>query len=379
MKKILALILAALLIFCMVACGQSNEQDTAEENLDEVKSEISVASGKFVYSANDSGDYEIIDYIPSGVKVIELLELPKTTADKREITGIANDAFKADLTIKAVKIPETYTYIGDFAFYDCDNLESVTMTSSVVSAGKYSFAECDKLASLELSDSISAISEGMFKNCVSLTSVSVPKLAAEICDSAFLGCKALSVITLPSELSKITKNAFYGCDALTYTVDGNAKYLGNTDNPHLALISALDLNIEECTANKNTVLVADNAFANCKYLEKLVLGEAVTYISNTAVTGCESLEYNEFENARYIGNTKTPYAVMISVINLSHETLKLHADTRIITAEAFKNCIKLEAISYDKTSSDWNSIIKTENWNHEINITVICNGDTQAN
>ena len=378
MKKILALILAALLIFCMVACGQPDEQDTDEENLDEVKSEISVKSGKFVYAANGSGDYEIIDYIPSGVKVTELLELPKTTDDGRDIIGIASDAFKADLTIKAVNIPDTYTYIGDFAFYDCDNLESVTMTSSVVSAGKYSFAECDKLASLKLSSSIATISEGMFKNCVSLTSVSVPKLAAEICDSAFLGCKALSIITLPSGLSKITKNAFYGCDELKYTVDGNAKYLGNTDNPHLALISALDLNIEECAVNKNTVLVADNAFANCEYLEKLVLGEAVTYISNAAVMGCESLEYNEFDNARYLGDAKNPYAVMISVINLSHETLKLHADTRIITAEAFKSCIKLEAISYDKTTSDWNSIIKTENWNHEINITVICNGDAQA-
>ena len=373
MKKILALILAALLIFCMVACGQSEEQETENVNGDEVKTEISVESGKLVYAANDDGDYEIIDYIPTGVKTIDLLELPKTTDDGRDLVGIASEAFKAELTIKAISIPDTYTYIGDFAFYDCDNLESVSMTSSVTSLGKYSFAECDKLASLKLSSSITKISEGTFKNCVSLTSLSVPKLATEICDSAFLGCKALNVITLPTGLAKITKNAFYGCDELKYTVDGNAKYLGAAGNTHFALISALDLNIEECTVNKDTVLIADSAFANCKYLEKLTLGAAVTYISNSAFSGCESLEFNEFENARYLGDAKNPYSVMVSVINLSHETLKLHKNTRIITAEAFKNCIKLEAISYDKTEADWNSIIKTENWNHEINIEVICN------
>ena len=373
MKKILALILAALLIFCMVACGQSEEDQTNDDNADEINNEISVKSGKFVYEANKDGDYEITDYIPAGVAVIDSLDLPKETDDGRDIVGIASEAFKANLTIKAVNIPDTYTYIGDFAFYDCDNLERVTMTASVTSLGKFSFAECDKLASIKLSSSIEKISEGTFKNCVSITSLSVPKLTTEICDSAFYGCKTLNILTLPAGLAKITKNAFYGCDELKYTVDGNAKYLATAGNSHFALISALNLNIKECTVNKDTVLVADNAFANCKYLEKLTLGAAVTYISNSAFTGCESLEFNEFENARYIGDAKNPYAVIVSVINLSHETLKLHKDTRIITAEAFNNCFKLEAISYDKTASDWDSIIKTENWNHEINIEVICN------
>lgn len=379
MKKILALMLATLMILCLAACAKTDEKETGDEDkLNVEQNEISVKSGKFLYDTNDEGDYEIVKYVPSGVSTVDLLELPKTTSDGRDIVGIADEAFKAVLTIKAVSIPDTYTYIGSFAFYDCDGLESITLPGSVSEIGKYCFAECDKLSSVTLSSSLATISEGTFKNCVSLIAISLPESTVEICDSAFFGCKALTDVTIQKTIKSVTKNAFYNCDSLNYTISENAKYLGNENNPYLVLVSALDLNIEECKVNKNTTVIADNAFANCKYLEKLELGAKVSRINNSVIAGCESLEINEYDNARYLGTAENPYAVMISVINLSHESLKLHADTRIITAEAFENCIKLEAISYDNTTAAWKKIIKTEDWNHGINILVVCNGDNKA-
>ena len=376
MKKILALILAALLIFCMVACADSDK--TEIDDNDEVENNenaITVKSGKFVYETNSDGDYEIVEYIPSSVKVIDLLELPKTTEDGREITGIADEAFKADLTLKAVKIPETYVNIGSYAFYGCENLVSVTMTDSVKTIGAYSFAECGKLSKFTLSKSVTKINEGTFKNCASLATLELSEKVEEICDGAFFGCKTLKALELTESIKKITKNAFYGCDALTYTVDGNAKYLGNAENPYLVLVSALDLNIEECTVNEATVIVADNAFANCIYLESLTLSAKVKNITNAAISNCEALELSEYENALYLGNAENPYMVLVSVVNISHENLKVHADTAIITAEAFAHCLKLKAISYEKSSEDWDGIIKAENWAHKLNITVICHGD----
>lgn len=379
MKKILALMMAALMVISIVACAKKEEQETNDDDKSNtVQNEISVKSGKFVYDTNSDGDYEIVKYIPAGTKTVDLLELPKTTADKRDIVGIADEAFKAVLTIKAVSIPDTYTYVGNFAFYDCDNLESIALPNSIASIGKYCFAECDKLASLTLSTAVATIPDGAFKNCVALTAAALPESTTEICDAAFFGCKALTEVTLSDKIKTVTKNAFYDCDSLKYTVSENAKYLGNADNPYIVLVSALDLNIESCKVNNNTSVIANKAFANCKYLETLVLGAKVSSINNSSFEGCESLEFNEYENALYLGTAENPYAVIVSVVNLSHENLKLHADTRIITAEAFANCIKLEAISYDKKTSDWNKIIKTENWNHEINILVVCNGDNKA-
>ncbi len=375
MKKILALMLAALLIFCMFACSDRDTTEIDEEEEVGNENSITVKSGKFVYESNADGDYEIVEYIPASVDVIDLLELPTATEDGREIIGIADEAFKANLTIKAVKIPETYVNIGNYAFYGCENLVSVTMTDSVKTIGAYCFAECGKLSGVTLSKSVTKIDEGTFKNCASLATLALSNKTEQICDGAFFGCKKLAALELTENLKKITKNAFYGCDALTYTVDGNAKYLGNAENPYLVLVSALDLNIEECTVNEATVVVADNAFANCIYLESLTLGAKVKNITNAAISNCEALELNEYENALYLGTAENPYMVLVSVINVSHENLKLHADTAIITAGAFEHCLKLKAISYEKSTEDWNNIIKAESWAHKLNITVVCHGD----
>lgn len=381
MKKLFALMLAALLILSLVACGTGETKETQPEDDDNAAANenvITVKSGKFEYDVNDEGDYEIIDYVPSSPEVIDLLELPRETEDGREIVGVANDAFKAELSIKSVKIPDTYVYIGSYSFYDCDNLESVVMADTVASVGEYAFASCDKLASINISAAWVAISVGTFKDCVALSTLSLPEATVAVKEMAFFGCKELTTLTLSDKIESITKNAFYGCDKLTYTVADNAKYLGNTENPHLVLVSAEDLNVDLCVVNSATKVIAENAFSNCEYLDSLTLNADLKVIKNLCFENCAALEFNEYENARYLGTAENPYMVLCSVIIPSVEDLKVHGDTKIITEEAFANCPNLEDISYEKTTEEWNAIIKTDNWNHDLIIEVICHGDTAA-
>ena len=373
MKKLFALMLAALLILALVACGNGDAKETAPQDDDEKtaqKNTLTVASGEFVYDVNEDGDYEIVDYIPKSTAIVELLELPAQSDDKRDIVGIADNAFKAELSIKAVKIPDTYTYIGDYAFYDCDNLTTVTMGNTVTTVGEYAFATCDVLTAVTVSGAWSVIEEGTFKDCVALTSITLPESVTAIESMAFFGCKELTTIGLTDKLESVTKQAFYGCDKLAYKVEGNAKYLGTAENPYLVLVSAIDLNVDLCTVNAGTKIIANEAFANCEYLDTVALNGALKVISNACFTGCEALEYTEYENGYYLGNEENPYMVLCSLIIPSVEDFKLHADTVIITAEAFENCHNLEDISYGKTEEDWNKIIKTENWNHDLIIEV---------
>ena len=61
----------------------------------------------------------------------------------------------------SVVIPETVTYesktyavtsIGNYAFYNCSSLISVTIPKSVTSIGNYAFASCSGLSSVHISD-----------------------------------------------------------------------------------------------------------------------------------------------------------------------------------------------------------------------------------
>ena len=79
-----------------------------------------------------------------------------------------------------VTIPETVTYngmtysvttIGDYAFYCCSGLTSITIPNSVTSIGAAAFGFCYNLTSVTIPSSVTSIGESAFQACSSLTDV----------------------------------------------------------------------------------------------------------------------------------------------------------------------------------------------------------------
>lgn len=385
MKKILALILAALLIFCMVACSQKEAEDTGDENNNKSQAEstVTTAAGTYEYGTNEEGDYEITKFSPASLDPVEIT-LPKETDDGRDIVGISADAFKTCLTIKSVGIPETYLYVDDYAFYGCDNLEKVAMTDSVTKIGQGAFQNCPKLASLTLSKGIITVSEDAFRGCAAITEVDLSGATEVIDQGAFFGCTELTKVTVSDKITYVSAYAFSNASKIAYTVADGAKYLGNAENPYLVLVSAENLDVEVCKVNDKTKLIADRAFAYCSYLDKVELGDAVTVINGTCFENDPAFDksfgtneipqvditFNEYENGCYLGTDSNPYMVLVYIIATNDDDFKLHKDTKIITDTAFDDS-KIEDISYEGTEEQWKSIIKSENWNHDKIINVL--------
>ena len=63
------------------------------------------------------------------------------------------------------------TSIGDYAFYDCSSLTSITIPNSVTSIGVYTFFGCSSLTSITFPNSVTWINEGAFHNCKNLENV----------------------------------------------------------------------------------------------------------------------------------------------------------------------------------------------------------------
>ena len=96
-----------------------------------------------------------------------------------------------------VSIPETVAYnektyrvtnIGDWAFYGCSGLTSVTIPNGVTSIGGAAFSGCSGLTSVTIPNSVKSIGEGAFSVCSGLTSVTIPNSVKSIGNSAFSGC-----------------------------------------------------------------------------------------------------------------------------------------------------------------------------------------------
>jgi len=87
---------------------------------------------------------------------------------------------------------------------------------SVTSIGDYAFYYCTGLTSITIPDNVTSIGVDAFQGCSSLTDVTmIPGGVTSINERAFCFCSRLTSITLPDSVTSIGEYALNYCNALT--------------------------------------------------------------------------------------------------------------------------------------------------------------------
>lgn len=118
--------------------------------------------------------------------------------------------------IDKIVIGEGITHIGNYAFANLKNLNSVSFPSSLKTIGKNAFYNCRNLESIKLNDSLEKIDENAFYYCYGLESVEFGNSLKIIGKYAFAQCSALDNVVLPNSVTAIEENAFAYDYGLTY-------------------------------------------------------------------------------------------------------------------------------------------------------------------
>ena len=150
--------------------------------------------------------------------------------------------------------------LGDYAFYGCSGLTSLTIPSSVTSIGASAFEGCNGLTSLVIPSGVTSIGDKAFHGCCGLTSLVIPSGVTSIGDKAFHGCSGLISLTIPSSVTSIGWSAFSGCSGLT-----------------------------SLTIPSSVTMISGEVFSGCSGLTSLVIPSSVTLISRSAFSGCSAL------------------------------------------------------------------------------------------
>lgn len=115
--------------------------------------------------------------------------------------------------------------IGDNAFKNQTNIESITLPNTVKSIGSYSFRGCTNLSSIELGTSVSTIGRYAFMNCSSLASITIPQSISSIEAWAFSGtASGFTVYGYAGTASETFAHSF------GYTFVNISVVLGDVDN-----------------------------------------------------------------------------------------------------------------------------------------------------
>ncbi|MCM1491428.1 MAG: leucine-rich repeat domain-containing protein [Muribaculum sp.] len=81
--------------------------------------------------------------------------------------------------------------------------------------GDFAFAECFQMESVGIPDSVKKIGECAFYNCKSLKEIKFPNALIEILNHTCCYCESLERVILPSSIETIEYHAFSHCEALS--------------------------------------------------------------------------------------------------------------------------------------------------------------------
>ena len=85
-----------------------------------------------------------------------------------------------------IKIEEGTIEIGNYAFYGCSGLTSISFSSSVTSIGRSAFEGCSGLTSIDIPSSVSSIDYSAFQRCSNLTEVKVGMIVPLTIEYSFI-------------------------------------------------------------------------------------------------------------------------------------------------------------------------------------------------
>lgn len=190
--------------------------------------------------------------------------------------------------------------------------------------------------------SVTSIASNAFNGCYNIKSVIISNGITSIGEGAFNGCTSVSKIILPKTLQSIGTSAFLGCISLNYNEYDNAKYIGSSSNPYLALVYAKNTDITSCRINTNTKFICSDAFYLCSALESIEIPNSVTHIANRAFLGCSSLktlklpsQIDRIESESFAGCS-------------SLTSITIPDKVQAIGSHAFEGCAKLNSITLPK-------------------------------
>ncbi|MDR0799095.1 MAG: leucine-rich repeat protein [Dysgonamonadaceae bacterium] len=189
--------------------------------------------------------------------------------------------------LQTVIIETGVTSIGEYAFFKCSNLTSISIPASVTSIEEAAFASCANLTSITIPEGVTSIGPAAFGSCVGLTTVNFNATKCTMMGSfsipVFGNCENLRTVNIGSNVTVIPSCAFLACLNLTsVTIPGGVTNIGS-------YAFALCIALTSVTIPDGVASIENYTFAGCNVLTSVTIPSSVTSIGMGAFESCSAL------------------------------------------------------------------------------------------
>ena len=291
----------------------------------------------YTYTVDGNGNATITGY-SGGVAALFIPE----TIDGHTVTAIGNRAFKGNLRLAAVTIPDTVTEIGQDAFSGCRNLTSVSLSNNLDSIYESAF-ESTAISTLSLPSKLTRLDRKAFANCTNLQHVSIPATLttttygtiSDDWNGPFNGCSSLNSVSFAEGITSILSHLFENCNGIReIKIPDGVALIGENAFKNSTLTS-IDI-------PGSVTSIESKAFNSCANLISIKLPDSVTAMGTAVFEGCSNLTDVTLPGTR---------------MNIMADTFKnctslkkivLPETVQYIRSGAFSNCIALKEIVWSK-------------------------------
>ena len=192
--------------------NNTNEEYDASPASEDLEEDIIIPGNNYIYYEVVGEDNLTIDdlTLPNwNVSDITFGKLPAQEGNynyikhKNEFTQVPNEFFMNCVKLKKVILPNSIKFIGQSAFGNCGNLESINIPVGLTDIGNGAFFGCTSLKSIDMPNSVSFLGASAFQGCSKLENVNISDKIIEIPYYCFYNCNSLKELTLPSSVERL--------------------------------------------------------------------------------------------------------------------------------------------------------------------------------